>query len=140
MSILKNSNKFKKGKFDMKNVNVNELSVVSVEEMEFIFNDDIVVDDNDVVVEVMVGCRGIVDEVKKVDVVDGMFKVNDVDDIEKKIFEDIDEEEFDSVEEMNEEKEFMKEFVCSDIDEVMSKKMYVEGWYEESVSYYVRVV
>ena len=124
----------------MKNVNVNELSVVSVEEMEFIFNDDIVVDDNDVVVEVMVGCRGIVDEVKKVDVVDGMFKVNDVDDIEKKIFEDIDEEEFDSVEEMNEEKEFMKEFVCSDIDEVMSKKMYVEGWYEESVSYYVRVV
>ena len=124
----------------MKNVNVNELSVVSVEEMEFIFNDDIVVDDNDVVIEVMVGCRGIVDEVKKVDVVDGMFKVNDVDDIEKKIFEDIDEEEFDSVEEMNEEKEFMKEFVCSDIDEVMSKKMYVEGWYEESVSYYVRVV
>ena len=124
----------------MKNVNVNELSVVSVEEMEFIFNDDIVVDDNDVVIEVMVGCRGIVDEVKKVDVVDGMFKVNDVDDIEKKIFEDIDEEEFDSVEEMNEEKEFMKEFVCSDIDVVMSKKMYVEGWYEESVSYYVRVV
>ena len=124
----------------MKNVNVNELSVVSVEEMEFIFNDDIVVDDNDVVIEVMVGCRGIVDEVKKVDVVDGMFKVNDVDDIEKKIFEDIDEEEFDSVEEMNEEKEFMKEFVCSDIDVVEGKKMYVEGWYEESVSYYVRVV
>ena len=124
----------------MKNVNVNELSVVSVEEMEFIFNDDIVVDDNDVVIEVMVGCRGIVDEVKKVDVVDGVFKVNDVDDIEKKIFEDIDEEEFDSVEEMNEEKEFMKEFVCSDIDVVEGKKMYVEGWYEESVSYYVRVV
>lgn len=124
----------------MKNVNVNELDVVSVEEMEFIFNDDIVVDDNDVVVEVLVGCRGIVDEVKKVDVVDGMFKVNDVDDIEKVIFEDIDEEEFDSVEEMNEEKEFMKEFVSSDIDVVMSKKMYVEGWYEESVSYYVRVI
>jgi len=88
----------------MKKVNVNELSVVSVVEMENIFMDDFSndIDSNDVVIEVMVGCRGIVDEIKKVDVRDDVF------------------------------------FVKSE-DEIKGKKMYVEGWYEESVSYFVRV-
>ena len=124
----------------MKNVNVNELDVVSVEELELIFRDDIEVEKDDVVIEVRVGCRGIVEDVKKVDVVDGMFKVNDVDDIEKVVFEGCDIEEFDSVEEMNEEMEFMKEFIYSEVDKIDGKKLYIEGWYEESVSYYVRVI
>ena len=122
----------------MKYVNVNELSVVSVKEMEFIFNDEIIVDDNDIVIEVMVGCRGIIDDVKKVDVVDGMFKVNEVDDIEKEIFEGV-MEGCESEEEREEEMEFMRDFVCSELEEVDGKMMYVEGWYEESCSYYVRV-
>ena len=111
----------------MKNVNVNELDVVSVEELELIFRDDIEVEKDDVVIEVRVGCRGIVEDVKKVDVVDGMFKVNDVDDIEKVVFEGCDIEEFDSVEEMNEEMEFMKEFIYSEVDKIDGKKLYIEG-------------
>ena len=124
----------------MKNVNVKELDVVSVEELELIFRDDIEVEKDDVVIEVRVGCRGIVEDVKKVDVVDGVFKVNDIDDIEKVVFEGCDIEEFDSVEEMNEEMEFMKEFIYSEVDKIDGKKFYIEGWYEESVSYYVRVI
>jgi len=125
----------------MKKVNVNELSVVSVVEMENIFMDDFSndIDSNDVVIEVMVGCRGIVDEIKKVDVVDDMFVVKSEDEIKEVILSDFDVEELDEEDDVEECKEELCEFVFSDIDEIEGKKMYVEGWYEESVSYFVRV-
>jgi len=123
----------------MKKVNVNELSVVSVVEMNEIFMDEIVIDSNDVVIEVMVGCRGIVDEIKKVDVVDDMFVVKSEDEIKEEILRDFDVEELDEEDDVEECKENLCEFVFSDMDEIEGKKMYVEGWYEESVSYFVRV-
>ena len=33
----------------------------------------------------------------------------------------------------------MLDFVCSVIDELNDKKVYLEGWFEESSSYYVRL-
>jgi len=114
----------------MKNVNVNELDIFTVEELKNEFYSDIEITSDDIVIEICVGCRGEIDEIKKVNVVDGMFEVNDVDDISKIVLEDCEEEESE---------EYFLEWVCSEMYEVGNKKVYLEGWFEESSSYYVRL-
>ena len=125
----------------MLKVNVNDLDIFSIEELKNEFYVDIEndIDENDIVLEIQVGCRGEIDDIKKVNVVDGFFEVNDVDDISEIVLRDIDVDEYDDEEELEESKEFMLEFVCSEIYEVDNKKVYLEGWFEESNSYYVRL-
>ena len=123
----------------MKKVNVNDLDIWNVEELKYEFYSDIEIDSDDIVLEIQIGCRGEIDDIKKVNVVDGMFEVNDVDDISEIVLKDIDEDEFDDEEELEESKEYMLDFVCSVIDELNDKKVYLEGWFEESSSYYVRL-
>ena len=125
----------------MLKVNVNDLDIFSIEELKNEFYVDIEndIDVNDIVLEICVGCRGEIDDIKKVNVVDGIFEVNDVDDISKIVLKDIDVDEYDDEEELEESKEYMLEFVCSEIYEVDNKKVYLEGWFEESNSYYVRL-
>ena len=125
----------------MLKVNVNDLDIFSIEELKNEFYVDIEndIDVNDIVLEICVGCRGEIDDIKKVNVVDGIFEVNDVDDISKIVLKDIDVDEYDDEEEFEESKEYMLEFVCSEIYEVDNKKVYLEGWFEESNSYYVRL-
>lgn len=123
----------------MKNVNVNELDIFTVEEVKSEFYSDIDISSNDIVLEICVGCRGEIDDVKKVNVVDGMFEVNDIDDISEIVLKEIDVEEYEDEEELEESKEYMLDFVSSEMYEVDNKKVYLEGWYEESSSYYVRL-
>lgn len=120
----------------MKNVNVNDLDIFTIEELKNEFYIDIEndIDSDDIVLEIQVGCRGEIDDIKKVNVVDGIFEVNDVDDISKIVFEDIDDED-----DYEESKEYFLDFICSEMYEVNNKKVYLEGWYEESSSYYVRL-
>ena len=114
----------------MKNVNVNELDIFNIVDLkkEFYLEDNDISKD-DIVLEICVGCRGEIDEIKKVNVVDGIFEVNDVDDISKIVLEDCEEEESE---------EYFLEYVCSEMSVVDNKKVYLEGWFEESSSYYVR--
>ena len=84
-----------KGNFVMKKVNVNDLDIWNVEELKYEFYSDIEIDSDDIVLEIQIGCRGEIDDIKKVNVVDGMFEVNDVDDISEIVLKDIDEDEFD---------------------------------------------
>lgn len=123
----------------MLKVNVNDLDIFTVEELKNEFYSDIEIDSNDIVLEIQVGCRGEIDDIKKVNVVDGMFEVNDIDDISEIVLKDIDEDDYDDEEEMEESKEYMLDFVCSEMYEVGNKKVYLEGWFEESSSYYVRL-
>ena len=123
----------------MKKVNVNELDIFSIEELKKEFYVDIENDisENDIVLEICVGCRGEIDEIKKVNVVDGIFEVNDVDDISEIVMKDFDGNEYEE-DEIEEGKEYFLGYVCSEMYVVDNKKVYLEGWYEESVSYYVR--
>ena len=115
----------------MKNVNVNELDIFNIVDLKKEFYVDIENDisEDDIVLEICVGSRGEIDEIKKVNVVDGIFEVNDVDDISKIVLEDCEEEESE---------EYFLEYVCSEMCVVDNKKVYLEGWFEESSSYYVR--
>ena len=115
----------------MKNVNVNVLDVFNIEDLkkEFSIEDKDVCKD-DVVLEICVGCRGEIDDVKKVNVVDGFFKVNEESDISKIVLEECEEEDSE---------EYFLEFVCSEIYEIDNKKVWLEGWFEESNSYYERL-
>ena len=125
----------------MKNVNVNELDIFDIVDLKKEFYIDIEndIDSDDIVLEIQIGCRGEIDDVKKVNVVDGMFEVNDIDDISKIVLKDIDVDEYDDEEELEESKEYMLDFVCSEMYEVDNKKVWLEGWFEESSSYYVRL-
>lgn len=119
----------------MFNVNVNKLDIFTVEELKKEFYVDIEndIDVNDIVLEIQVGCRGEIDDIKKVNVVDGIFEVNDIDDISEIVLKDCDEDGYDCDE------EYLLEFVCSEMYEVDNKKVWLEGWFEESSSYYVRL-
>lgn len=125
----------------MKNVNVNELDIFSNEELKKEFYVDIEndIDSDDIVIEIMVGCRGEIDEIKKVNVVDGIFEVNDIDDISEIVLKDFDEDDYDEEDDLDEMREDYCEYVCSEMYEVDNKKVWLEGWYEESNSYYVRL-
>ena len=123
----------------MLNVKVNELDIFDIVDLKKEFYSDIEIDSNDIVLEIQIGCRGEIDDVKKVNVVDGMFEVNDIDDISKIVLKDIDVDEYDDEEELEESKEYMLDFVCSEMYEVDNKKVWLEGWFEESSSYYVRL-
>jgi hypothetical protein len=124
----------------MKKVNVNELDVFDIEELKKEFYVDIEDDisKDDIVFEIMMGSRGEVEEIKKVNVVDGIFEVNEIDEISEIVLEDVDEGNFDDEEEFEESKEYMLEYVCSEFSKLNNKKVYLEGWFEESCSYYVR--
>jgi len=123
----------------MKNVNVNELDIFNIVDLkkEFYLEDNDVSKD-DIVLEICVGCRGEIDEIKKVNVVDGIFEVNEEKDISEIVLEDFDEDEYEE-DEIEEGKEDFLEYVCSEMCEVDNKKVYLEGWFEESNSYYVRL-
>lgn len=125
----------------MKNVNVNELDIFSNEELKKEFYVDIEndIDSDDIVIEIMVGCRGEIDEIKKVNVVDGIFEVNEEDDISEIVLKDFDEDDYDEEDDLDEMREDYCEYVCSEMYEVDNKKVWLEGWYEESNSYYVRL-
>jgi len=125
----------------MLNVKVNELDIFDIVDLKKEFYIDIEndIDSDDIVLEIQIGCRGEIDDVKKVNVVDGMFEVNDIDDISKIVLKDIDVDEYDDEEELEESKEYMLDFVCSEMYEVDNKKVWLEGWFEESSSYYVRL-
>lgn len=123
----------------MLNVKVNELDIFDIVDLKKEFYSDIEIDSDDIVLEIQIGCRGEIDDVKKVNVVDGMFEVNDIDDISKIVLKDIDVDEYDDEEELEESKEYMLDFVCSEMYEVDNKKVWLEGWFEESSSYYVRL-
>lgn len=115
----------------MKNVNVNELDIFNIVDLkkEFYIEDKDISKD-DIVLEICVGCRGEIDDIKKVNVVDGIFEVNDIDDISKIVLEDCEEEDSE---------EYFLEYVCSEMFELDNKKVYLEGWFEESNSYYIRL-
>ena len=123
----------------MKNVNVNELDIFNIVDLkkEFYLEDNDI-DVNDIVLEICVGCRGEIDEIKKVNVVDGIFEVNEEKDISEIVLEDFDEDEYEE-DEIEEGKEDFLEYVCSEMCVVDNKKVYLEGWFEESNSYYVRL-
>ena len=123
----------------MKNVNVNELDIFNIVDLkkEFYLEDNDI-DVNDIVLEICVGCRGEIDEIKKVNVVDGIFEVNEEKDISEIVLEDFDEDEYEE-DEIEEGKEDFLEYVCSEMCVVDNKKVYLEGWDEESSSYYVRL-
>ena len=125
----------------MKNVNVNELDIFSNEELKKEFYVDIEndIDSDDIVIEIMVGCRGEIDEIKKVNVVDGIFEVNEEDDISEIVLKDFDEDDYDEEDDLDEMREDYCEYVCSEMYEVDNKKVWLEGWYEESNSFYVRL-
>ena len=125
----------------MKKVNVNELDIFNVEDLKKEFYLDIENDidfENDIVLEICVGCRGEIDEIKKVNVVDGIFEVNEEKDISEIVLKDFDEDEYEE-DEIEEGKEYFLEYVCSEMFELNNKKVYLEGWFEESSSYYVRL-
>ena len=123
----------------MKNVNVNELDIFNIVDLkkEFYLEDNDI-DVNDIVLEICVGCRGEIDEIKKVNVVDGIFEVNEEKDISEIVLKDFDEDEYEE-DEIKEGKEDFLEYVCSEMCVVDNKKVYLEGWFEESNSYYVRL-
>ena len=123
----------------MKNVNVNELDIFNIVDLkkEFYLEDNDICKD-DIVLEICVGCRGEIDEIKKVNVVDGIFEVNEEKDISEIVLEDFDEDEYEE-DEIEEGKEDFLEYVCSEMCVVDNKKVYLEGWFEESSSYYVRL-
>ena len=123
----------------MKNVNVNELDIFNIVDLkkEFYLEDNDISKD-DIVLEICVGCRGEIDEIKKVNVVDGIFEVNEEKDISEIVLEDFDEDEYEE-DEIEEGKEDFLEYVCSEMCVVDNKKVYLEGWFEESSSYYVRL-
>ena len=123
----------------MKNVNVNELDIFNIVDLkkEFYVEDNDISKD-DIVLEICVGCRGEIDEIKKVNVVDGIFEVNEEKDISEIVLKDFDEDEYEE-DEIEEGKEYFLEYVCSEMCVVDNKKVYLEGWFEESSSYYVRL-
>jgi len=124
----------------MKKVNVNELDVFDIEELKKEFYVDIEDDisKDDIVFEIMIGCRGEVEEIKRVNVVDGIFEVNEEKDISEIVLKDFDEDDYDDEEELEEGKEYFLEYVCSEFSKLNNKKVYLEGWFEESSSYYIR--
>ena len=124
----------------MKNVNVNELDIFNIVDLkkEFYLEDNDISKD-DIVLEICVGCRGEIDEIKKVNVVDGIFEVNEEKDISEIVLKDFDEDDYDDEDEIEEGKEYFLEYVCSEMCVVDNKKVYLEGWFEESNSYYVRL-
>ena len=108
-------------------VNVNVLENVSMIEL---FDKFEVVCEENGVYEIEVGCRNVCEDVRKVDVVDGFIEVKSVDDIRKVVLDGIDDE--DEIEEL-------EEYVYSGVGVLNGKKVYVEVYYEEVVSYYVKV-
>ena len=124
----------------MKKVNVNELDVFDIEDLKKEFYVDIEDDisKDDIVFEIMIGCRGEVEEIKRVNVVDGFFEVNEEKDISEIVLKDFDEDDYDDEEELEEGKEYFLEYVCSEFSKLNNKKVYLEGWFEESSSYYIR--
>lgn len=125
----------------MLNVKVNELDIFDIVDLKNEFYIDIEndIDVNDIVLEICVGCRGEIDDIKKVNVVDGIFEVNDIDDISEIVLKDFDEDDLEEGDDIEECKESFLEFVCSEMYEVDNKKVWLEGWFEESNSYYVRL-
>ena len=124
----------------MKKVNVNELDVFDIEELKKEFYVDIEDDisKDDIVFEIMIGCRGEVEEIKRVNVVNGFFEVNEEKDISEIVLKDFDEDDYDDEEELEEGREYFLEYVCSEFSKLNNKKVYLEGWFEESSSYYIR--
>lgn len=124
----------------MLNVKVNDLDIWNVEELmkEFYIEKNDVIE-SDIVLEICVGCRGEIDEIKNVEVVDGMFKVNEESEIREIVLKDFDELDLDEDENVEECRENFVEFVCSELFDLNNKKVWLEGWFEESSSYYVRL-
>lgn len=117
----------------MKNVSVNELDVFDMNELENEFYiegemngfDD--VSENDVI-EIMFGSRGEVEDIKKCNIVDGMFEVKDVNDIKNYLINENDDYD-----------DGLFEYVYSDFEKINKKNVYSEVYFEESYSYFVRI-
>lgn len=116
----------------MLNVEVNKLDIWNVEELlnEFYIEKTDVVE-TDVVLEINVGCRGEVEEIKTVEVVDGFFEVKTENEIREILLKDFDEEEFDI--------DLICEFVSSELFDLKNKKVWLESYFEESSSFFVRL-
>ena len=126
----------------MKKIKVENLDVWNIEDLgeEFFVEKDDILESG--VYEIRNGCRGIIDEIVKCEIVDGMFEVKDEDDIRNNILENVLEEEW-IFNDMSEEeyKKELCEFVWSGMERgnCIFKSLYLECWFEESNSCYVRV-
>ena len=107
----------------MKKVNVNELDIFNVVDLkkEFYLDIENDISSDDIVLEICVGCRGEIDEIKKVNVVDGIFEVNEEKDISEIVLKDFDEDEYEE-DEIEEGKEYFLEYVCSEMCVVIIRK------------------
>ena len=126
----------------MKKIKVENMDVWNIEDLmeEFLIEKDDILESG--IYEIRNGCRGIIDEIVKCDVVDGEFEVNDDDDIKNDIWSGVSEDDWlnDDCSE-KEYKDMIVEFVWSGMEggNCVFKNLYLEMWFEESNSCYVRV-
>ena len=127
----------------MKKIKVENMDVWNVEDLmeEFLLEKDDFKFENGVY-EIRNGCRGEIDDIIKCDIVDGEFEVKEEEDIKNDILENVLEEEW-IFNEMSEEeyKKELCEFVWSGMEggNCIFKSLYLECWFEESSSCFVRV-
>tara|TARA_B100000575_G_scaffold283654_1_gene276745 strand:- start:1399 stop:1794 length:396 start_codon:yes stop_codon:yes gene_type:complete len=126
----------------MKNIKTEMLTEMTVENVIDQFH---LLDEDDFeksgVYKIDVGCRGEIDDLEMVCDTDTQseFSVKTEEEILKEITEGIDKDDFDDESEYEAEKEFAKEFVASEFETLENFDVYMEGYYEESNTYYVKV-
>ena len=126
----------------MKKIKVENMDIWNIEDLGeefFVERDDF---DGSGVYEIRNGCRGEIDGIIKCEIIDGEFEVKEEEDIKNEILENVLEEEwiFNEVSEEKYKKE-MVEFVWSGMEggNCIFKNLYLECWFEESNSCYVRL-